>query len=70
MHLKGALHKMKIILKEKLESALKKQKDELSKMLEDYVALITKLLQGKEQLTISLHDMEHQYWSLENKLRV
>lgn len=38
---------MKNILKGKLESALQKQKDELSKMLEDYISLITKLLQDK-----------------------
>lgn len=45
--LKNALVKMKTILKDKLETALQKQKDELSKMLEDYISLITKLLQDK-----------------------
>ncbi len=39
---------MKNILRDKLEVALQKQKEELSKMLEDYISLITKLLQDKE----------------------
>lgn len=38
---------MKNILRDKLEIALQKQKEELSKMLEDYISLITKLLQDK-----------------------
>lgn len=38
---------MKTILRDKLETALQKQKEELSKMLEDYISLITKLLQDK-----------------------
>ena len=49
---------MKNILKGKLESALQKQKEELSKMLEDYISLITKLLQDKEELTITLQDYQ------------
>jgi ribosome recycling factor len=37
-----------VILKEKLENALKKQKEELNTMMEDYIGLITKLLKDKE----------------------
>lgn len=48
---------MKNILKDKLESALQKQREELSKMLQDYISLITKLLQDKEELTIRIQDM-------------
>lgn len=51
---------MKNVLKVKLESALQKQKDELSKMLEDYISLITKLLEDKEELTIALQDLQEQ----------
>ncbi len=49
---------MKSILKDKLENALQRQKDELSKMLEDYISLITKLLQDKEQLTLTVQDIQ------------
>lgn len=47
-YLKSTLSKLKNIIKSKLETALKKQKDELTKMLADYLELITKLLKDKE----------------------
>ena len=56
--LRNALAKMKVILKDKLETALQRQKDELSKMLEDYISLITKLLQDKEELTTTVQEMQ------------
>jgi hypothetical protein len=53
-YLKVSLDQLKLILKDKLENALKKQKEELTVMLEDYIKLITKLLKDKEDLTINI----------------
>jgi hypothetical protein len=47
-------------LKSKLESALQKQKEELTLMMDDYIKLITKLLKDKEELTVSLEHVELQ----------
>jgi hypothetical protein len=46
--LRASLDELKNILKSKLESALQKQKEELTVMMEDYIKLITKLLKDKE----------------------
>jgi hypothetical protein len=43
-----------------LESALLKQKEELTVMMEDYIKLITKLLKDKEDLTVGLEKIEHE----------
>lgn len=59
-YLKASLDELKNILKEKLESALKKQKEELTLMMEDYIKLITKLLKDKEELTATLESLETQ----------
>jgi ribosome recycling factor len=59
-HLRTSLSELKSILKEKLESALRKQKLEVTAMMDDYVKLITKLLKDKEELTTSLEHAQHQ----------
>lgn len=57
-NLKRTLDKLKIIIKEKLVSALKKQREELDGVMEDYVQLITKLLGDKEELTLRVEGLE------------
>ncbi len=52
--LRTSLDQLKHILKSKLESALQKQKEELTIMMDDYIKLITKLLKDKEELTVNL----------------
>lgn len=49
-----------IILRTKLDKALRKQEDELKGVLADYLQLITKLLTDKEELTNILETMEGQ----------
>lgn len=56
--LRKTLDKLKIIIKEKLVSALSRQKQELNAVMEDYVQLITKLLADKEELTATLEKLE------------
>ncbi len=52
--LKNSLAKLKLILKEKLEMALKKNKEELTLMFDEYSNMIKKLLEDKETLTEQL----------------
>lgn len=47
-----------IILRTKLDKALRKQEEELKGVLADYLQLITKLLTDKEELTNILETME------------
>lgn len=49
-----------IILRTKLDKALRKQEEELKGVLADYLQLITKLLTDKEELTNILETMEGQ----------
>jgi uncharacterized protein YcbK (DUF882 family) len=53
-YLKAALSELRSILQDKLDKALRKQKEELGFVLSDYLRLITKLLGDKEELTVSL----------------
>lgn len=46
-----------MIIKQKLVSALSKQRQELNAVMEDYVQLITKLLADKEELTTALEQL-------------
>ena len=55
--LKNTLEKLKMIIKQKLVSALSKQRQELNAVMEDYVQLITKLLADKEELTSALEQL-------------
>ena len=57
-NLRKTLDKLKIIIKQKLVSALSKQKQELNAVMDDYVQLITKLLADKEELTHALQKLE------------
>ena len=50
-YLKQAIKNLKKVLKDKLESALKKNKEELTIMFEEYSGMIKKLLEDKEVLT-------------------
>lgn len=43
-----AIEELKVILKQKLEAALKKQREDLNVMMQDYIQLIQKLLKDKE----------------------
>ena len=52
--LKGSIQKLKSILKEKLEAALKKNKEEITLMFDEYSTMIKKLLEDKEKLTSQL----------------
>ena len=46
------------ILRNKLDSALRKQEQELKGVMADYLQLITKLLADKEELTRNLEEAE------------
>ena len=52
--LKEAVQELMMILRTKLDKALQKQEQELQGMLKDYLQLITKLLEDKENLTNNL----------------
>ena len=52
--LRGSIERLKLILKEKLEVALKRNKEELTMMFDEYSSMIKKLLEDKEQLTAKL----------------
>jgi hypothetical protein len=52
--LRCSIGKLKLILKQKLEVALKKNKEELTIMFDEYSAMIKKLLEDKETLTDQL----------------
>ena len=58
--LRGSIHKLKSILKEKLEVALKKNKEELTLMFDEYSTMIKKLLKDKEKLTNQLEAAKQQ----------
>lgn len=59
--LKCSVSKLKQILKEKLEVALKKNKEELTIMFDQYSNMIKKLLEDKETLTNQLEAAEEKY---------
>ena len=52
--LKNSILKLKELIKEKLEVALKKNKEELTDMFDEYSTMIKKLLEDKEELTVHL----------------
>lgn len=52
--LKNSIVKLKEMLRERLEVALKKNKEELTDMFDEYSTMIKKLLEDKEKLTICL----------------
>lgn len=52
--LKNSILKLKKLIKEKLEVALKKNKEELTDMFDEYSTMIKKLLEDKEELTVHL----------------
>ena len=52
--LKNSILKLKKLIKEKLEVALKKNKEELTAMFDEYSTMIKKLLEDKEELTVHL----------------
>lgn len=49
---------------------MKKQKEELTLMMEDYIRLITKLLNDKEELTSSLERLESEAKEAKGKCEV
>ena len=59
--LKCSVSNLKQILKEKLEVALKKNKEELTIMFDQYSNMIKKLLEDKEILTNQLEAAEEKY---------
>lgn len=58
--LRGSIERLKLILKEKLEVALKRNKEELTMMFDQYSSMIRKLLEDKEQLTVQLEECRRQ----------
>lgn len=52
--LRSSIATLKQVLKERLEVALKKNKQELTAMFDEYSNMIKKLLEDKEQLTNSI----------------
>ena len=57
-HLKEVVAELMNILRNKLDSALRKQEQELKGVMADYLQLITKLLADKEELTRNLEEVE------------
>lgn len=57
-NLKEVVEELHLILKTKLEKALRKQEQELKGVMNDYLQLITKLLADKEELTNYLEGIE------------
>lgn len=49
------------MLRERLEVALKKNKEELTAMFDEYSTMIKKLLEDKEELTICLEEEKQKY---------
>lgn len=49
------------MLRERLEVALKKNKEELTAMFDEYSTMIKKLLEDKEELTICLEEEKKKY---------
>ena len=58
--LRDSLSKLKTMLKEKLEEALKKNKEELTLMFDEYSTMIKKLLEDKETLTTQIEHFKTQ----------
>lgn len=52
--LSAAIEELRIILKQKLEAALRKQREDLNVMMQDYIQLIQKLLKDKESFAVKL----------------
>ena len=52
--LSAAIEELRTILKQKLETALKKQREDLNVMMQDYIQLIQKLLRDKESIAVRL----------------
>jgi hypothetical protein len=53
-NLTAAIEELRIILKQKLEAALRKQREDLNVMMQDYIQLIQKLLKDKEAFAVKL----------------
>lgn len=54
--LSAAIEELRTILKQKLEAALRKQREDLNVMMQDYIQLIQKLLKDKESLAAKLEE--------------
>ena len=52
----AAIEELRIILKQKLEAALRKQREDLNVMMQDYIQLIQKLLKDKESFANKLEE--------------
>jgi hypothetical protein len=54
--LSAAIEELRNILKQKLEAALRKQREDLNIMMQDYIQLIQKLLKDKESFAAKLEE--------------
>lgn len=68
-HLREAVEELMGILRNKLDTALRKQEDELKGVMSDYLRLIIKLLAGKEDLTSALETSEQKLGAAGKQLK-
>ena len=65
--LKTAIEELRSILKQKLEQALKKQREDLNVMMQDYIQLIKKLLHDKEDYAAKIEEATEKTEKAENE---